>query len=61
MLQPTLNEKQIADLADSLELAITLEQQAKNLCDLAEAFAEKYEKRLHKIREAAKQKAGENE
>ncbi|MCL1468359.1 hypothetical protein [Argonema galeatum] len=60
MIQPTLDDKQLAELADSLELAITLEQQAKNLCDLAEGFAEKYEKRLHKIREAAKQKVAEN-
>ena len=53
--------KQLSNEKELLKLAITLEQQAKNLCELAESFAKKYEKRLHKIREAVKQKAGENE
>ena len=58
MAQPTLNEQELEELAESLEIAIATEQQAKELCKLAEAFAQKYEKRLHEIRQAVLQEAG---
>lgn len=53
MTQPELNEKQLAELAEMLELAKVTEQKAKELCEMGEAFAQKYEKRLREFREAA--------
>lgn len=55
-----MTEKQIAELADMLELAQTTEQQAKELCEIAEAFAQKWERRLEG-RQPAKQKVSKTE
>ncbi|MBC6476241.1 MAG: hypothetical protein GDA48_28315 [Hormoscilla sp. GM102CHS1] len=46
MKQQILSEEQVAQLADSLELAKTIELQAKQLSEMIEAFALKYERRL---------------
>ena len=43
-----INTEKLAKLADSLELAQQTEKKAQNLCDLAEKFAQKYEKNLVK-------------
>lgn len=45
-----LNLDQLAELTNSLELARQTEQQAKNLCELAEKFAQKYENCLTEIK-----------
>ncbi len=60
MKQPSMTEKQIAELADMLELAQTTEQQAKELCEIAEAFAQKWERRLEG-RQPAKHKVSKTE
>ncbi|MBC6478748.1 MAG: hypothetical protein EBE86_030225 [Hormoscilla sp. GUM202] len=54
--QQLLREEQVAQLADSLELAKTIEVQAKQLSEMIEAFAIKYERRLADVRRAAGQK-----
>jgi Asp-tRNA(Asn)/Glu-tRNA(Gln) amidotransferase B subunit len=46
MEQHPINSKKIEELADLLELAKVTEQQAKDLCHMAEEFAQKWEKRL---------------
>ena len=37
-------------LAELVELGKSFEDQARNLYEMAEAFAQKYEKRLHEVR-----------
>ncbi len=54
--QQILREEQVAQLADSLELAKTIELQAKQLSEMIETFALKYESRLTEVRRAAGQK-----
>lgn len=56
MKQQVLSEEQVARLADSLELAKTTEVQAKQLSEMAEAFALKYEGCLAEVRSKARQK-----
>ncbi|MBC6421700.1 MAG: hypothetical protein GDA38_09190 [Hormoscilla sp. SP12CHS1] len=56
MKQQILSEEQVAKLADSLELAKTIELQAKQLSEMIEAFALKYERRLAEVRWEARQK-----
>lgn len=56
MTQPFLNEKQMAKLAEMLELAQVTEQKAKELCEVAIEIDEKWQRRLEN-RTAAKQKA----
>ena len=53
MTEPSMTEAQQAKLASMLELAKITEQKAKELCEMGEAFAQKYEKRLREFREAA--------
>ncbi|MFB2897388.1 hypothetical protein ACE1CI_31100 [Aerosakkonemataceae cyanobacterium BLCC-F50] len=53
MTQSELNEKQLAELGEMLELAKVTEQKAKELCEMGEAFAQKYEKRLREFKEAS--------
>ena len=56
MKQQVLSEKGVAQLADSLELAKTVELQAKQLSEMAEAFARKYEERLVEVRRTGEEK-----
>lgn len=43
-------------LAELVELGKSFEDQARKLYEMAEAFAQKYEKRLHEVRVAETQK-----
>ena len=56
MKQQVLSEEQVARLADSLELAKTTELQAKQLSQMTEAFALKYEARLADVKRVAEEK-----
>lgn len=48
-------------LAELVELGKSFEDQARKLYEMAEAFAQKYEKRLHEARLAEAQKQGIHE
>lgn len=48
MKQHPINRKKIEELAELIELAQVTEQQAKELCHMAEEFAQKWESRLQK-------------
>lgn len=52
MKQPSLSEKQLAELAEIVEIARIAEQKAKKLDDTATEKAQKWE-RKHEIRQAA--------
>ncbi|MGK7877425.1 MAG: hypothetical protein AB4426_30230 [Xenococcaceae cyanobacterium] len=52
MTQPYLTEEQEAKLAEALEIARLFEQKAKELSDLGDAFAQKWEKRLREVNQA---------
>lgn len=60
MTQPSLNEKQLAELTEILALARIAEQKTKELCEFAEALEEKWKRRLEN-RRGAKQQVGETE
>ena len=45
-----INPEKLAELTARLELAIHTEKQAQSLCELAEKFAQKYEKGLVEIK-----------
>ena len=60
MTQPSLNEKQLAELTEILALARIAEQKTKDLCEFAEALDEKWRRRLEG-RQAKKQQACETE
>lgn len=60
MTQPSLNEKQLAELTEILALARIAEQKTKDLCEFAEALEEKWKRRLEN-RRGAKQQVGETE
>ncbi len=46
MIQPSLNENQLAELTEMLELAQITEQKAKELCELATKIDQKWQLRL---------------
>lgn len=52
MTQASLNEKQLAELAEMLELAKITEQKAKELCELATEIDQKWQRRLERRRAA---------
>lgn len=53
MTELSMSEAQQAKLSSMLELAKVTEQKAKELCEMGEAFAQKYEKRLREFKEAS--------
>ncbi len=53
MTELSMSEAQQAKLASMLELAKVTEQKAKELCQMGEAFAQKYEKRLREFKETS--------
>lgn len=55
MKQPSLNEKQIAELEEILEMARIMEEKAREMCEMSTAIAWKYQLRMQEIREARKQ------
>lgn len=56
MTQPFLNEKQLAELAEILELARITEQKARKMSEMATAIAHKSQKRINEFRQAAIEK-----
>lgn len=48
-------------LVELVEMSKSFEEQARKLYKMAEAFAQKYEKRLHEVRLAETQKQGIHE
>ena len=55
MTPQSLTDKQLAELAEILELAKINEQKNKDLCELATEIAQKSKKRLHEARLAPTQ------
>ena len=56
MTQPSLNEKQLAELASILGLARITEQKARKMSEMATAIAQKSQKRINQFRQAAIEK-----
>lgn len=56
MTQPSLNAKQLAELAEILEIAIITEQKARKMSEMATAIAQKSQKRINEFRQAAIEK-----
>ena len=59
MTQQSLTEGQLAELAEIAEIAKAAEQKAKEMSELATAIAQKYQKRLHEIKQTSTEKQEE--
>lgn len=58
MTQPCLSQEQEAKLAEALALAQDFEQKARELSELGDAFAEKWERSLHTANQAVTNQQG---